>query len=79
MNIFRKLRAKVNIVYAKYINNNRIEEMPIYYIAGSQTLPPPLEGKEEEEALKKLSSGDQEIKKSLVERNLKIQELELKI
>ena len=72
MNIFRKLRAKVNIVYAKYINNNRIEEMPIYYIAGSQTLPPPLEGKEEEEALKKLSSGDQEIKKSLVERNLRL-------
>lgn len=72
MNIFRMLKAKVNIVYARYINNNKIEEMPIYYIAGSQTLPPPLDGKEEEEALKKLAAGNQEIKKSLVERNLRL-------
>lgn len=72
MNIFRMLQAKVNIVYARYINNNKIEEMPIYYIAGSQTLPPPLDGKEEEEALKKLAAGNQEIKKSLVERNLRL-------
>ena len=72
MNIFRMIRAKVNIVYAKYINNNKIEEMPIYYIAGSQTLPPPLEGEEEEEALKLLSAGDKEIKKKLVERNLRL-------
>ena len=66
------IKAKVNTVYAKYINNNKIEELPIYYIAGSQTLPPPLEGDEEEEALKKLSAGDNEIKKKLVERNLRL-------
>lgn len=72
MNIFRMIKAKVNTVYAKYINNNKIEELPIYYIAGSQTLPPPLEGAEEEEALKKLSAGDNEIKKKLVERNLRL-------
>lgn len=72
MNIFRMLKAKVNIVYAKYINNNKIEELPIYYIAGSQTLPPPLDESEEEEALKKLSSGNEEIKKVLVERNLRL-------
>lgn len=72
MNIFRIIKAKVNTVYAKYINNNKIEELPIYYIAGSQTLPPPLEGKEEEEALKKLSAGDNDIKKILVERNLRL-------
>ncbi len=72
MNIFRMIKAKVNTVYAKYINNNKIEELPIYYIAGSQTLPPPLEGDEEEEALKKLSAGDNEIKKKLVERNLRL-------
>ena len=46
--------------------------MPIYYIAGSQTLPPPLDSNEEEEALKKLSDGNQEIKKVLVERNLRL-------
>lgn len=72
MNILQMLKAKVNIVYAKYINNDKIEELPIYYIAGSQTLPPPLDSKEEEEALKKLSNGDEDIKKVLVERNLRL-------
>jgi len=70
LNIIQILKTKVNIVYAKYIKNNEIDEMPIYYIAGSQTLPPPLDGKEEEEALNKLSNGDESIKKVLVERNL---------
>ncbi len=72
MDILRMLKAKVNIVYAKYINNDKIEELPIYYIAGSQTLPPPLNQDEEEEALKKLSNGDEDIKKVLVERNLRL-------
>lgn len=72
MNIIQMLKAKVNIVYAKYINNNKIEELPIYYIAGSQTLPSPLDAKEEDEALKKLAEGDNDIKKVLVERNLRL-------
>lgn len=72
MNIIQLLKAKVNIVYAKYINNDKIEELPIYYIAGSQTLPPPLDPDEEEEALTKLASGDENIKKVLVERNLRL-------
>ena len=72
MNIIQLLKAKVNIVYAKYINNDKIEELPIYYIAGSQTLPPPLDSDEEEDALAKLASGDENIKKILVERNLRL-------
>ena len=72
MNLLKMLKARVNIVYAKYINNEKIEELPIYYIAGSQTLPPPLDGDEEEQALKKLSEGNDEIKKVLVERNLRL-------
>jgi len=72
LNIIQILKTKVNIVYAKYIKNNEIDELPIYFIAGSQTLPPPLDGKEEEEALKKLSNGDDSIKKVLVERNLRL-------
>ena len=72
MNLIQILKTKVNIVYAKYLNKDRIEELPIYYIAGSQTLPPPLEADEEDEALKKLSEGDENIKKVLVERNLRL-------
>lgn len=72
MNLIQLLKTKVNIVYAKYINKDTIEEIPIYYIAGSQTLPPPLSSKEEEEALRKLADGDASIKNVLVERNLRL-------
>ena len=48
MNLIQLLKTKVNIVYAKYLNKDTIEELPIYYIAGSQTLPPPLDAKEED-------------------------------
>jgi hypothetical protein len=37
-------------------NVEDIEEIPIFYIGGSQTLPPPLEPEEEEEILEKLSN-----------------------
>ena len=72
MNLIQILKTKVNTVYAKYISKDKIEELPIYYIAGSQTLPPPLETEEEEEALRKLAEGDENIKKLLVERNLRL-------
>ena len=72
MNLIQILKTRVNIVYAKYLNKDKIEELPIYYIAGSQTLPPPLEAEEEEEALKKLADGDEDVKKTLVERNLRL-------
>ena len=67
MNLIQLLKTKVNIVYAKYLNKDTIEELPIYYIAGSQTLPPPLDAKEEDEALKKLANGDEEVKKMFEE------------
>ncbi len=39
---------------------------------GSQTLPPPLDAKEEEEILQKLANGDESVRKILVERNLRL-------
>ena len=44
----------------------------IFYIAGSQTLPPPLEPKEEEEVLKRLALKDMDARQTLVERNLRL-------
>ena len=52
MNILKLLKDSINTLYIKYIGNDEIEKFPIYYIGGSQTLPPPLEQKEEEEVLK---------------------------
>lgn len=74
MNVLEILRSSINTIYAKYINKDieDIEELPIYYIGGSQTLPPPLSIDEEEEILKKLSNGDDVARKTLVERNLRL-------
>ena len=72
MNLLKILKDSINTLYIKYIGNDEIENLPIYYIGGSQTLPPPLESQEEEEILQKLSEGDESVRKTLVERNLRL-------
>ena len=72
MNIWQMLIDNINSLYIKYINKESENELPIYYIAGSQTLPPPLSAEEEEELLVKLENGKQEAKQILVERNLRL-------
>ena len=58
MNLLQILKNSANVIYVKYIKNDDVEILPIFYIGGSQTLPPPLSPVEEEEAIKKLSQGD---------------------
>ncbi len=47
-------------------------EPTVYYIGGSDVLPPPLKGKEEHEALEALEQGDEGAKQQLIERNLRL-------
>ena len=72
--LLKKGLDNLTTICAKYINeNDEIEYLPIFYIAGSQTLPPPLESKEEEELIKKLSEEDNlKTRQILVERNLRL-------
>ena len=72
MNLLQLLKNSANVIYVKYIKNDDVEILPIFYIGGSQTLPPPLSPQEEEETIKKLSSGDKETRQLLVERNLRL-------
>lgn len=72
MNIFEIIKTKINAIYVKYLNNNEIEELPIFYVGGSQTLPPPLEVDKENELLERLGNNDVEAKKILVEHNLRL-------
>ena len=74
MNILQMLKSSINTIYVKYMNKDidDIYELPIYYIGGSQTLPPPLEPEEEEEVLKKLAENDDGARQTLVERNLRL-------
>ena len=77
MNIIELLKKKfdsIETICAKYIDDDdNIEYLPIFYIAGSQTLPPPLDPKEEEELIQKLSEKDNlKTRQTLVERNLRL-------
>ena len=74
MNILESIRKSINTLCVKYMNNEGeiFEDNPIFYIAGSQTLPPPLTPEEEEEILGQLARGDHSVRQILVERNLRL-------
>ena len=44
----------------------------IYYIGGSDILPPPLKGQEEQSALQAMEQGDERAKQRLIEHNLRL-------
>lgn len=44
----------------------------IFYIGGSDVLPPPLKGQEEQDALQQLEAGSEEAKSLLIEHNLRL-------
>ncbi len=49
------------------------EKQEVHYIGGSETLPPPLKGAEEQAVIKKLEGPDrEEARKILIERNLRL-------
>jgi RNA polymerase sporulation-specific sigma factor len=68
MNIIQILKSRLF-----YFSNNQINDSEIFYVAGSQTLPPPLEAEEEEKLIKELEKEDNfEARQTLVERNLRL-------
>ena len=53
MNLLQALKNSASVLYVKYIKNEKFKDkenseeiMPIFYIGGSQTLPPPLSPQE---------------------------------
>ena len=68
MNIIQLLKTKLGYFY-----NNQANDSEIFYVAGSQSLPPPLEPEEEERLIKKLElEEDFGARQILVERNLRL-------
>ena len=47
-------------------------QQQIYYIGGSDILPPPLKGQQEQDALEALEQGDEGAKQLLIEHNLRL-------
>lgn len=57
-----KLLNKLGIIRSGYV----------FYIGGTDVLPPPLKGQEEQDALEQLELGSEDAKQLLIERNLRL-------
>lgn len=68
MDILDILKYKIK----QYFENEDFDYNAVFYIAGSQTLPPPLPADEEEEMLERLEKNDFEARQILVEHNLRL-------
>ena len=71
-NLFQIIKEKFINIFEKYLKRGKQDCFPLFYINGSQILPPPLEPLEEAELLQKLDLDNEEAKKILVERNLRL-------
>ena len=49
-----------------------LSENTIYYIGGTDVLPPPLKGQEEQDTLIRLEQGEEDAKQKLIEHNLRL-------
>lgn len=72
MKFLKMFKTKILKILDKYLYKDNTKKFPVFYIKGSQTLPPPLNVVEEEMLLKKLMLDDQDARQILVERNLRL-------
>ena len=66
--------CKPQILFLKdrILNILGLEPSPVFYIGGSDTLPPPLEREAEEQAISALEQGDEAARQKLIEHNLRL-------
>ncbi|MGE8204166.1 RNA polymerase sporulation sigma factor SigE [Heyndrickxia sp. NPDC080065] len=68
----KNFRIKLSYYWYKILIKLKIKTDEIYYIGGSEALPPPLTKEEEEVLLEKLPKGDMAARSLLIERNLRL-------
>ncbi|MFC0301500.1 RNA polymerase sporulation sigma factor SigE [Virgibacillus soli] len=66
------LKLKIRLLWLKIRMKLGFKPDEIYYIGGSEALPPPLSKDEERELLIRLPKGDQSARAMLIERNLRL-------
>jgi RNA polymerase sporulation-specific sigma factor len=54
------------------VGKGLMKPRPIYYVGSSEALPPPLTSEEESRLLALLTAGDESVKNTLIERNLRL-------
>ena len=72
MSIWQILKSSFKELYDYLFEKDSQDCFPIFYINGSQTLPPPLDPLEEEKLLNTIEEEDSNSKQILVERNLRL-------
>ncbi|WP_160691179.1 RNA polymerase sporulation sigma factor SigE [Clostridium sp. C2-6-12] len=60
------------LFFNRLMSRFKILKKNLYYVGGSDALPPPLSKDEEEELVNKLNDGDEKIRSILIERNLRL-------
>ena len=63
---------KLILFFNKLICKLKLFRGKLYYVGGNDALPPPLSKDEEEVLVNKLSNGDEKIRSTLIERNLRL-------
>lgn len=73
MGIFSRLRLFLVVKYLHLMRKFKLYgRFPVHYIGGSEALPPPLSMDEENYLLSRLEVNDYGVKKTLIERNLRL-------
>ena len=65
-------KPQIMFIHERILSILGIEPPPVFYIGGSDTLPPPLEKAEEDECVARLESGDDAARRELIEHNLRL-------
>nr|WGD83085.1 RNA polymerase sporulation sigma factor SigE [Bacillus subtilis] len=68
----KKLKLQLTHLWYKLLMKLGLKSDEVYYIGGSEALPPPLSKDEEQVLLMKLPNGDQAARAILIERNLRL-------
>ncbi|MBV4429880.1 RNA polymerase sporulation sigma factor SigE [Clostridium tyrobutyricum] len=63
---------KLTVLLNRCMLKFKIFVKSLYYIGGSEVLPPPLSKEEEQDLVLKLVSGDEKVRSTLIERNLRL-------
>lgn len=73
MFFLKRLKLSLMVGYINLLNKLKLyNNYPVYYIGGSEALPPPLTNDEENYLLSKLEKRDFGVKSILIERNLRL-------
>lgn len=63
---------KIQLLLNKVVTKLNIFRKSVYYVGGTDVLPPPLSKEEEEKLVSELAAGDDKTKSVLIERNLRL-------